>query len=268
MGFQNVYEYATGVISGNVIRRFGNEAASTGCALALRNTLGAIVSGNTFSEPASSGIRLDYNNKDSVLSGNTFTDVWTNTGSLSAAINTSSGYNTFKATGNALTRGSKSATLINSHGLRLGSALVTYCVDGDNDLSIATTPYTGSNGLIRHDRRGVQDGYVTALPTLGVWQRSSQALSTAAAASTSPGWVCVTAGGASSAVWAASTAYTAATWVRNSTGRVYECLVAGTSGASEPTGTTVGDLIVDGTVTWAYRSATSAVFKTLPALGA
>lgn len=268
VGFHNNTDFATGIVMGNTVKYFGNEAASTGCALNLQDTRGAIVMGNTFLEPAASAIRLDYNNQDATVSGNSATDAWSNTVAIAAMINTTSTYNTFKAVGNTLVRGAKTATTINAQGLRLGSALATLCLEGNNDFSAATTPYTGANGLIRHDRRGIQDGFVTALPALGVWQRSSQALSTVPTASASPGWVCVTAGGASSATWAATTAYTAAAWVKDSTGKVYECLIAGTSGATEPVPGAIGSLVVDGTITWAYRAATSAVFKTLPALGA
>lgn len=59
--------------------------------------------------------------------------------------------------------------------------------------------------------------------------------------------------GKSNTVWAASTAYAAATQriptVEN--GFLYEVLAGGTSGATEPTWpTTPGDTVVDGTVTW------------------
>lgn len=57
--------------------------------------------------------------------------------------------------------------------------------------------------------------------------------------------------GAATAAWAATTAYTAGTFV-NSGGNLYVASVGGTSGASAPTGTGRG--IVDGTVTWNYAA--------------
>lgn len=54
--------------------------------------------------------------------------------------------------------------------------------------------------------------------------------------------------------WAATTAYTLGNRVEPTTPNtyVYECTVAGTSGGSEPTFPTasIGDTVVDGTVTW------------------
>lgn len=61
----------------------------------------------------------------------------------------------------------------------------------------------------------------------------------------------LTANGA--ATWTASTAYSvgALAYPTTKNGFVYECTVAGTSGATEPTWpTTEGDTVTDGTVTW------------------
>jgi hypothetical protein len=52
--------------------------------------------------------------------------------------------------------------------------------------------------------------------------------------------------------WAATTAYVVNNIVRTAAGLLYICTVAGTSGATHPTGTGTG--IVDGTVTWNYRA--------------
>ena len=54
--------------------------------------------------------------------------------------------------------------------------------------------------------------------------------------------------------WAATTAYSVGDWVYNTTGdgNIYECINAGTSGASIPTfNTALGATTVDATVTWA-----------------
>ncbi len=52
--------------------------------------------------------------------------------------------------------------------------------------------------------------------------------------------------------WAATTAYAVGDYV-SKLGNVYICTVAGTSGATGPSGT--GSAITDGTVTWAYKGA-------------
>lgn len=110
----------------------------------------------------------------------------------------------------------------------------------------------------------------TALaPDTDVWRIGDQVLHSDVAASGTVGKVCATAGGASSAVWAISTAYTVGQWIRTSGGKVLECTTAGTShGSTEPNPSVLGDPATDGTVTWAYRSATLAVFKTFGAVAA
>lgn len=52
------------------------------------------------------------------------------------------------------------------------------------------------------------------------------------------------------AAWSASTAYQMGDHVELSTGPVLRVVVAGTSGASEPTAPGYGQTVVDGTVTW------------------
>lgn len=53
--------------------------------------------------------------------------------------------------------------------------------------------------------------------------------------------------------WASTTAYSKAQWVTNSTGKVYFCIVAGTSSSSEPTHT--AGYATDGTAVWGYIEA-------------
>ena len=59
---------------------------------------------------------------------------------------------------------------------------------------------------------------------------------------------------ATPATWAATTAYVVGDSVQPVTpnGNRYYCTVAGTSGASQPTWPTIGNTVVDGTVTWEY----------------
>ena len=70
------------------------------------------------------------------------------------------------------------------------------------------------------------------------------------------------------AAWQASTSYSLGTFVWPTTfnGYKYECTVAGTSGASEPTWpTTLGQTVTDGTVTWTCHSPETAVtYSTIP----
>ncbi len=62
---------------------------------------------------------------------------------------------------------------------------------------------------------------------------------------------------ATPATWAATTAYVVGNSVRPTSddGIRYYCIVAGTSAGSEPTWPTIGNVVVDGTVTWEYGTA-------------
>jgi hypothetical protein len=115
----------------------------------------------------------------------------------------------------------------------------------------------GATNLTRH--RLLRPTSVGALPTDGLWLRGEEILNATAAVGSPKSWICTTTGGASSAQWAASTAYTVGTWVRGATTGVWECKVAGTSGATEPTGN-IGDTVTDGTVTWVKRYSNFAAF--------
>lgn len=98
----------------------------------------------------------------------------------------------------------------------------------------------------------------SALPTRGYFRKGDICQNTNPTPGGTVGWVCTTTGNMSNTAWAASTAYTVGQQV-NTGGNVYECITAGTSGASAPTGT--GTSITDGTVTWTYLNPL-AVFKT------
>jgi hypothetical protein len=272
VGFHNVIAYATGKIIGNTFRGFGEEVAASGSAMNFRNTSGIIVQANNFTECAVAAIRMDYNNRDMVIDGNTATDIWANTAIVAAFLTTGSGFNTATVTGNKVLRGAKIATRINLFGLRPNTSVATQFIDSGNNFGTATTtPYVGNDYLFRYDVRGVRHALVTAAPTMGVWERGSRLDLSTPSASTSDGWRCVTSGGVASLTWAAATAYTAGVtgqWAKTASGKVLECIVGGTSGSIEPTPTTLGEVIVDGTAQWIYRAATVAAFKANAALAA
>ena len=75
----------------------------------------------------------------------------------------------------------------------------------------------------------------------------------------------VIAAGSWSRQWAATTAYLVGQIVRvpTSNGHLYRCIVAGTSAGSQPTFPTVsGQVVTDGTVTWAECGVSAIVFNT------
>lgn len=74
----------------------------------------------------------------------------------------------------------------------------------------------------------------------------------------------VVAAGSWSRQWAATTAYLVGQIIRKPTsnGHLYRCIVAGTSASSEPTFPTVsGQIVTDGTVTWAECGVSAIVFN-------
>lgn len=115
-------------------------------------------------------------------------------------------------------------------------------------------------GTLGNKRRYV----CNALPVSGIFQFGDVIENSAPVAGGAPGWVVTSSGALNGGTWAATTAYTVGAWRRSqSSSRVMECTVAGTSGASQPLWDTaaVGDVFVDGTVTWVVRSTALGVAK-------
>ena len=101
---------------------------------------------------------------------------------------------------------------------------------------------------------------VSGVPITGVWAKTDALQNSSPAVGGYKGWMVTVAGGATSATWAATTAYTAVQWIKTAAGKVMECTTAGTSGATEPVMTAVGDVVTDGTAVWTCRALTSATF--------
>lgn len=115
-------------------------------------------------------------------------------------------------------------------------------------------------GTVGNKRRYV----CNAVPVSGVFQAGDVVDNSAPAAGGAPGWVITTAGALHGGTWAATTAYTVGAWRRSQTSsRVLECTVAGTSGGTQPSWDTaaVGDEFTDGTATWVVRSTALGVAK-------
>lgn len=106
-------------------------------------------------------------------------------------------------------------------------------------------------------------------PASGLFEVSADYVTNATwAASGTFGAVTVTAGAASGATWAGTTAYKAGQWIKLANGRVIEYTVSGTSGSSEPNPTVICQQYDDGTAKFVYRDSTSAAFKTFGAISA
>jgi len=107
----------------------------------------------------------------------------------------------------------------------------------------------------------------------GIWRQGDIIFKAYPEAGQTPGWVCISGGGANGGGRANSTAYSVGDWRRWADGSaqddyVVECITAGTTDSSAPSlaGLSVGDTVTDGTVVWIIRATTPAQFKDMAAL--
>lgn len=114
--------------------------------------------------------------------------------------------------------------------------------------------------------QGEDDWYCNGDPATvlggGFVAEGQRVASSAASSSTTSGYV-ATAEGYNASAWVAATAYLIGQLVNNDTGKVYECLTAGTSaGSGGPTGTAASG-ITDNTAVWGYIG-TLATWQSIP----
>jgi len=165
-------QYATGTIVGNTIQGHGLQGNSNSGAIYVRNTKGAVVSGNQLSEPSPFGVLLYYDNVGISVSGNAFIDAWSSSVTVAAAICARSTGNTGTVVGNTLADGSKSATYVNPVGIR-NSGTGTVINTSGNNMAAATDPLSeGTSGGFANRAGGDTDQYLgfygvtpTARPT-------------------------------------------------------------------------------------------------------
>jgi len=87
-----------------------------------RDTLGLVISGNTLIECSPNGINPESDNTHICITGNTIIDPWTsNVSHLATGIRFRLSPNTGFVAGNLIGRGSKTATVVFTHGIRLYS---------------------------------------------------------------------------------------------------------------------------------------------------
>ena len=142
-------ERATGVIANNIIRNHGTENTSGGAGISLYVTRGVVVSGNSIVNASQCGIDVYHSNENLAIIGNVFVDVWTNATAFTAAIFVRSNNNTVTISGNVLSRGDKTATLVNDRGLFIAS--VTDCTVDDlgNNFTAAAKPLVDNPSITR-----------------------------------------------------------------------------------------------------------------------
>lgn len=125
-----------------------------------------------------------------------------------------------------------------------------------NNCDFSTTTLNTLNDLFAFVNNVEND----SAPTKGMYQKGYRVKMINPAASGYAERICTAQGGSVSGAWAATTAYTAGTWV-SSGGLAWKCITGGTSGTVAPTSGTLGAQVVDGTVTWRYMVNSFATFK-------
>ncbi len=125
-------ESATGVIQGNVIRGYGDEANGLSAAIYARDTQGLVISGNSILEPSPNGINIYHDNYGFTVVGNTIVDPWTETRSEGVGIVFRSGFNEGVVSSNSLVRHDKTASVVLNRGIRIADSETNKVVVGEN----------------------------------------------------------------------------------------------------------------------------------------
>lgn len=120
---------------------------------------------------------------------------------------------------------------------------------------------------------GVAQYACNQIPTMGVYFQGDRVNNSAGTVGSAMGWVQVNStGGASSAVWAATTAYALGVWIRLSTGQVLECTTAGTTAgttaSTEPAPPGNGVTVTDGTAVFTQRATAAVAWRAMPNIAA
>lgn len=121
----HVVEYASAVISDNIVRNFGTENTSTQAAIFLQATCGALVSKNRIINGSPNGVNLSNNNQGAMVLDNTFIDTWTTTTSFTACVYVAGSHQSVTIQGNRAVRADKTASLINNRGLFVSTAVTS-----------------------------------------------------------------------------------------------------------------------------------------------
>ena len=153
-------ECATGItVTGNTVTGCGLQGNNLSAAILLLVTYGAQVTGNTIFQPSPFGVMLYHDNYGVNVSGNTITDAWSSSYTLTSGIAVRAGWNTGFIGGNSYVKpGSLSATYLFVNG--------TYVTSGITNSSVAlganycdsriTTPVSDVSGITYADARYAQ----------------------------------------------------------------------------------------------------------------
>lgn len=135
------HEYATGLVSGNLIRGYGTQSAPNSACFYFRDTLDLSVTGNVAQECSPGATVWYYNNVGFTERSNTYIDFWTNTSRARHSTGSSATAfgNTGTIVGNNYVRGTKAATYVLERAIYVSSATPTNQITVGPNQSQATT---------------------------------------------------------------------------------------------------------------------------------
>lgn len=143
----NVVEYASAIISDNIVRNFGTENTGAQAGIFLQATRGAIVSKNRVVNGSPNGLNLNNNNQGTLVLDNTFIDSWTNTAAFTSAVYVAGLHQSITVQGNRAVADGRTAKLVNNRGLFISNALSSPDVTvqyGSNHFNACTLPIVDS----------------------------------------------------------------------------------------------------------------------------
>lgn len=143
----NVVDYASGIVSDNIVRNFGTQNTGAQAAIFLQATRGALVSKNRIINGSPNGVNLNNNNQGAMVLDNTFIDTWTTTASFTACIYVAGLHQSVTIQGNRAVRADKTASMINNRGLFVSTAVSSPDVTiqyGSNHFNDCTLPLIDS----------------------------------------------------------------------------------------------------------------------------
>lgn len=193
---------ATGSITGNTVRGYGQTEKSNSGAIYMHDTRALVVADNTIISPTPVGINIYHDNQGFSVVGNTIVDPWTNstTVGFATAINVTSDYNT-----GTISENTSSSTQIPlpvypptywlTHHLRVADQAHTSLVNVPGYTDAATPIYDPGSHIIPRIYYGPRrTTYGTAAPGSGTWVRGDLCWNSSVASGVPEGWRCISSG--------------------------------------------------------------------------
>lgn len=183
----NVVEYASAVISDNIIRNHGTQNVTSQAGIFLQATRGALVSKNRIVDASPNGINLNNNNQGTLVLDNTIVDTWTTAAAFTACVYVPGVHQSVTVQGNRAVRADKTATLVNNRGLYFASALLSPDVTvqyGSNHFKECTLPIVDSTSTQNITEQRIEARKISFYPGITPVARQTIAAAATDAATT------------------------------------------------------------------------------------